>query len=131
MPDCPIVTEGIYGLWNSGHGRYLYNPAARNLLALFHAASPPAALECPLPSTPAPSIIGLATDSMRKLMSSDEKKPPKKETAKPTFVPRPSIFEQRTGQKGADTGNMTIGDAPSEIEQISAIVDDLLRALKK
>ena len=64
-------------------------------------------------------------------MSSDEKKPPKKETAQPTFVPRPSIFEQRTGQKGADAGNMTIGDVPSDIEQVLAIAKDLVRALKK
>ncbi|MCP1271239.1 hypothetical protein [Acetobacter cerevisiae] len=64
-------------------------------------------------------------------MSSNSKKQPKKEKEKPSFVPRPSIFEQRTGQKGANVEQGTIGDAPSDMRQLEKAVRDLRRVLKK
>lgn len=60
-----------------------------------------------------------------------DKKPPAKDTSKPSFVPRDSIFEQRTGQKGADNGGLTIGDVPSDVEQVTALARDLSRFLRK
>ena len=62
---------------------------------------------------------------------SDDKKPPAKEAAKPSFVPRESIFEYRTGQKGANGGIRPIGDVPGELEQIGSIARDLSALLKK
>lgn len=73
--------------------------------------------------SPAFSIIGRSQDSMRKLMPKDDKKQTQKD--KPNFVPKPSIFEQRTGQKGANNSS----SAPKENKRRD--MQELLKSIKE
>ena len=62
-------------------------------------------------------------------MSKDDKKQTQKD--KPTFVPKPSIFEQRTGQKGANNGSLdSKEDKRRDMQELLKSVKELQKVLK-
>lgn len=62
-------------------------------------------------------------------MSKDDKKQTQKD--KPTFVPKPSIFEQRTGQKGANNGSLdSTEDERRDMQKLLKSVKELQNTLK-